>query len=96
MKLRPMLDYVLAERLKPETVSKGGIALPEESQKKPDRAIVVAVGNGHLLDDGGIVPLEVKIGDSILFSKHSGTEIVINNSEHLILKEHEILGIYVD
>ena len=93
MNLRPVGDRVLAKRKESIKESKGGILLPSESQEKLLEATVVAVGEGHLLDSGEIIPLEIKVGDKILFSKHGGTEININGEEYIIFSVKEILAI---
>jgi chaperonin GroES len=93
MKLKPVGDRVMAKRLEAKTKTDGGILLPDELKEKPNQAIVVAVGDGYLTDIGTVVPLEVKVGDKILFSKNSGTSITIDNEEYMIFEERELLGI---
>jgi chaperonin GroES len=92
-KIRPLRDRILVKRMEEETKTTGGIIIPDSAKEKPQAGEVVAIGNGKVLEDGKIVPLEVKQGDRILFGKYSGTEIKIDGEELLILKEDEILGI---
>lgn len=92
-KIRPLRDRILVKRLAEETKTQGGIIIPDSAKEKPQAGEVVAIGNGKVLEDGKIVPLEVKQGDQILFGKYSGTEIKLDGEEYLILKEEEILGI---
>jgi len=91
-KIRPLHDRVLIKRLNEEDKTKGGIIIPDSAKEKPQEGKVVAVGKGRF-EDGKVIPLEVKAGDRILFSKYSGNEVKIEGEEHLILKEDEILGI---
>ena len=93
MKIRPLHDRILIERIAGEETTKGGIIIPDTAKEKPLEGKVLAVGNGKLLDDGKVRPLEVKAGDRILFSKYSGTEIKIAGEDRLILREEDILGI---
>lgn len=93
MKIRPLQDRILVKRLREEEKTKGGIIIPDTAKEKPQEGKVVAVGKGKVLDDGKVVPIEVKVGDKILFSKYSGTEVKIEGEEHLIVKEEDILGI---
>lgn len=92
MKIRPLHDRVLIKRLVEEEKTKGGIIIPDSAKEKPQEGKVVAVGKGRL-EDGKVIPLDVKAGDRILFSKYSGNEVKIEGEEHLILKEEEILGV---
>ncbi len=91
-KIRPLHDRILIKRLNEEEKTKGGIIIPDSAKEKPQEGKVVAVGNGRL-EDGKVIPLDVKVGDRILFSKYSGNEIKLEGEEHLILKEDEILGV---
>lgn len=91
-KVRPLHDRVLIKRLSEEEKTKGGIIIPDSAKEKPQEGKVIAVGKGRL-DDGKVIPLDVKSGDRILFSKYSGNEIKLDGEEHLILKEEEILGV---
>lgn len=91
--VRPLQDRVLIKRIAEEEKTKGGIIIPDTAKEKPQEGEVVAVGSGHLLENGKVFPLNVKKGDRILFGKYSGTEIKIDGFEHLILKEDDILGV---
>ena len=93
MKVRPLADRILVKRVEEETKTAGGILIPDNAKEKPMEGSVVAVGAGKVLTDGKVRPMEVKIGDRVLFSKYSGTEIKIEGTEHLILREDDILGI---
>jgi chaperonin GroES len=93
MKLRPLQDRILVQRVGEETTTKGGIIIPDTAQEKPAEGKVVAVGNGKISDDGKRVALEVKKGDRILFGKYSGTEVKISGDEYLIMREDDVLGI---
>ncbi|MBL9021433.1 MAG: co-chaperone GroES [Myxococcales bacterium] len=93
MKIRPLQDRVVVRRVKEEEKTKGGIIIPDTAKEKPVEGLVVAVGNGKVLDDGTARALDVKEGDRILFGKYSGTEVKIDGEEHLILREDDILGV---
>ena len=93
MKVKPLGDRVLVEVLDAEEVTKGGIVLPDSAQEKPQEAKIVAVGKGKVSDEGKLIPMEVKVGDIVLFGKYSGTEIKIEGESYLMLKEDDILGI---
>ena len=93
MKVKPLFDRVLIKRVEAEEKVKGGIIIPDTAKEKPMEGKVIAVGAGRLDDDGKRVPMEVKAGDRILFGKYAGTEIKIDDEEHIILGENEILGI---
>ena len=93
MKVRPLYDRVLVRRIAEEEKTKGGIIIPDSAKEKPAEAEVVAVGNGKITEKGDLRKLEVKTGDRILFGKYSGNEIKIDGTEHLILREDEILGV---
>ena len=92
-KIRPLGDRLLVERLEAEEKTKGGLIIPDAAKEKPQEGKVIAVGNGVLGDDGKRVPLEVKAGDTVLFSKWGGTEVTLDGKEVLIMKEEDILGI---
>jgi len=92
-KVRPLLDRVLIKRVETAEKMKGGIIIPDTAKEKPMEGKVIAVGAGRLDDDGKRVPMEVKAGDRILFGKYAGTEIKINDEEHINLQEDEILWI---
>lgn len=96
MKLRPLNDRVIVKRVEGEQKTAGGIIIPDTAKEKPVEAKVVAVGNGKLLDNGTRIPMDVKAGDKILFSKYSGTDIKVGGEEHLILRSDDILAIVED
>ena len=93
MKLRPLQDRILVERSEETEQVRGGIVIPDSAKEKPQRGVVVAVGDGKRLDSGEVVALTVKEGDAILFGKYSGSEITVDDNEYLILKEDEVLAI---
>lgn len=93
MKLRPLQDRILVERIEEEKTTKGGIIIPDTAKEKPAEGKVVAAGNGKLGEDGKRIPLQVKKGDRILFGKYSGTEVKLEGQEYLIMREEDILGI---
>ncbi len=93
MKLRPLQDRILVQRVEEETTTKGGIIIPDTAKEKPAEGKVVAVGNGKVGDDGKRVPLEIKTGDRILFGKYAGTEVKIDGEEYLIMREDDVLGV---
>ena len=93
MKIRPLHDRVVVRRMEEERKSAGGIVIPDTAGEKPDQGEVIAVGNGKILEDGKIRPLDVKVGDRILFGKYSGTAVKIEGSEYLVMREDDIMGI---
>ena len=93
MKIRPLQDRILVKRVDEEATTSGGIIIPDTAKEKPQEGKVIATGNGKVGDDGNVVPLEVKKGDRILFSKYAGTEVNIESAEHLIIREEDVLGI---
>lgn len=93
MKVRPLGDKILVQRLEPETRTKSGIYLPETAKDKPQQAKVVAVGQGRLLKNGERAPFQVKAGDTILLSKWGGTEVKIDDKEYVVLGEDEVLAV---
>jgi chaperonin GroES len=93
MKVRPLHDRILVERLEEKEVKRGGIIIPDTAKEKPQEGKVVAVGTGKVNDDGKKVPLDVKAGDKILFGKYSGSEVKIDDKEYLIMREEDILAI---
>lgn len=93
MSFRPLHDRVLVKRLEEQSTSKGGIIIPDTAKEKPQEGEVVSVGTGAIKDDGSVRPLDVKAGDRILFGKWSGTEVTLDGTELLIMKESDILGI---
>jgi len=93
MKVRPLHDRVLIKRVEEQETVRGGIIIPDSAKEKPQEGEVVAAGTGKRLENGTVIPLEVKAGDRVLFGKYSGTEIKLDGEELLILREDEILGI---
>ncbi|HIG00081.1 MAG TPA: co-chaperone GroES [Myxococcales bacterium] len=93
MKIRPLQDRILVKRVDEEATTTGGIIIPDTAKEKPQEGKVIATGNGKAGDDGNVVPLEVKKGDRVLFSKYAGTEVNIESEEHLIIREEDVLGI---
>ncbi len=93
MKIRPLGEKVLVKRLDAETVTKGGIFLPDTAKEKPQQGTVLAVGDGKLLDDGSRAKHQVAKGDKVLFTSYAGTEIKIDGDEYMIMDESDILGI---
>ena len=92
MKLKPLQDRILVERVEEET-KKGGIIIPDTAKEKPQQGKVVAAGPGRVGEDGKRIPIEVKKGDYILFGKYTGTEVTIEDKEYLIMREDDVLGI---
>ena len=93
MKIKPLHDRVIVQRVEEEETTKGGLIIPDSAKEKPIEGNVLAVGSGKTLDNGQVQPLEVKEGDRILFGKYAGTEIKIEGEEHLIMREDDIIAI---
>jgi chaperonin GroES len=93
MKIRPLQDRVIVQRVEEEARTKGGIIIPDTAKEKPQEGKVVAVGKGKVNDDGKLTPLDVRVGDRILFGKYSGSEIKLEGEELLIMREDDILGV---
>ena len=93
MKLRPLHDRILVQRVEEVTTTKGGIIIPDTAKEKPAEGKVIAVGNGKIGEDGKKIALDIKKGDRILFGKYSGTEVKIEGEEYLIMREDDVLGI---
>ncbi len=93
MTVRPLHDRILVKRVEEKETVKGGIIIPDTAKEKPQEGEVMAVGNGKKTEDGKVIPLDVKVGERILFGKYSGTEIKIEDQEYLILREEEVLGV---
>lgn len=93
MKLRPLQDRILVQRVKEEEKTKGGIIIPDTAKEKPIEGKVIAAGKGKLSEEGKRIALEVKKGDRILFGKYSGSEVKIEGEEYLIMREDDVLGI---
>ena len=93
MNVRPLRDRVLVTRLEEQEQRVGGIIIPDTAKEKPQQGKVVAAGSGRVNDKGGVQPLDIKTGDTVLFGKYSGTEIKIGGQDYLILREDEVLGV---
>ncbi len=93
MKLRPLHDRVIVRRKEEERTSPGGIVIPDTATEKPIRGEVIAAGNGKLLENGDMRPLDVKVGDQILFGKYSGTEVKVEGEELLVMREDDIMAV---
>jgi chaperonin GroES len=92
-KIRPLHDRVIVKREEDERKSPGGIVIPDSASEKPSKGRVVAVGTGKLLDDGKVRPLDVKVGDKVLFGKYSGTEVKVDGDDVLVMREEDILAV---
>lgn len=92
-KIKPLSDRVLVKALEKEEEKKGGIIIPDTAKEKPQEGEVIAVGPGKRDDDGKVIPMDVKVGDKILYGKYSGTEIKLDDEEYLIMHQEDILGI---
>ena len=93
MKIRPLQDRIIVKRIDEEETSKGGIIIPDTAKEKPQEGKVVAVGTGKIREDGKLQKPDVKKGDRVLFGKFSGTEVTLEDEEHLIIREDDVLGI---
>lgn len=93
MKIRPLHDRVIIKRLEEEKTTAGGIVIPDTAAEKPIKGEVIAVGNGKILENGEVRPLDVKKGDKVLFGKYSGTEVKVDGEELLVLREEDIMGV---
>ncbi|HDI78880.1 MAG TPA: co-chaperone GroES [Desulfobacteraceae bacterium] len=93
MKIKPLYDRVIIKRIEEEEKTKGGIVIPDTAKEKPIQGEVIAVGEGKRLDNGSLRPLQVKVGDKVLFGKYAGTEIQIEGEERLIMREEDIMAI---
>ena len=93
MKFRPLHDRVLIRRIELDEKTAGGIIIPDSAKEKPQQGEVLAVGNGHINDNGEVRPLDVKQGDRILFTKWAGTEVTLDGEELLVMKESDIMGV---
>ena len=96
MKIRPLHDRIVVKRIEEKETIQGGIIIPDTAKEKPQEGEVVAVGQGKRLEDGKLIPLDVKAGDRILFGKYSGSEIKLEGEEFLIIREDEVLGVIED
>jgi len=93
MKIRPLQDRIVLKRLEGESVTKGGIIIPDSAKEKPIEGRVVAVGNGKVLKDGTVRPVDLKVGDIVLFGKYSGNEVKLDGEDHVLLRESEIFAV---
>jgi len=93
MNIRPLQDRVIIKRMEEEKTSEGGIIIPDSATEKPIKGEVVAVGNGLVLDNGEIRPLDLKVGDKVLFGKYSGTEVKLDGEELLVMKEDDVMAV---
>ncbi|MGC1458868.1 MAG: co-chaperone GroES [Steroidobacteraceae bacterium] len=94
MKIRPLHDRVIVKRLEEERTSPGGIVIPDSAAEKPVQGKIMAVGKGKILEDGTVRPLDVKVGDRILFGKYSGTEVKIDGDELVVMREEDVMAIF--
>ena len=93
MKIRPLHDRVIVKRIEEERKTPGGIVIPENAAEKPDQGEVLAIGTGKVLDDGKVRPLDVKIGDRVIFGKYSGSTVKMDGNELLVMREEDIMGV---
>jgi chaperonin GroES len=93
MKIRPLSDRVIVKRLEAETKTASGIIIPDAATEKPDQGEIVAIGNGKVSDDGKLIPMNVKVGDRVLFGKYSGQAFKIDGQELLTMREDDIIGV---
>jgi chaperonin GroES len=93
MKIRPLHDRLVVQRIEEEAKTRGGIIIPDTAKEKPQRGRVIAAGPGRTNEDGELVPLDVRVGDRVLFGKYSGSEITIEGEEHLIIREEDVLAV---
>lgn len=93
MSLRPLSDRILVERIEEDKKTKGGIIIPDTAKEKPAQGKIIATGNGRLGEDGKLLPMDVKVGDLVLFSKYGGTEVKIDGIDYLIMRQDDVLGV---
>ena len=93
MNIRPLHDRVVIKRMEEETTSAGGIVIPDTATEKPARGTILAVGNGKITDNGDLRPLDVKVGDEVLFGKYSGTELTVDGEDVIVMREDDIMGV---
>ena len=93
MNIRPLHDRVILKRMEEETTSPGGIVIPDSAAEKPVRGEIMAAGTGKRLESGEVIPLDVKVGDQVLFGKYSGTEVKVNGDDLLVMREEDIMGV---
>ena len=93
MNLRPLHDRIVVERLEQETKTASGIVIPDQAAEKPDQGKVLAVGNGKILEDGKVRPLDVKVGDKVLFGKYSGQTVKVGDKEYLVMRDEDVFAV---
>jgi chaperonin GroES len=93
MKVRPLQDRILIRRTEGEETTSGGIIIPDAAKEKPQQGVVIAAGKGKIQDDGNVIPLDVKVGDTVLFGKYAGTDVTLDREEYAILREDDVLAI---
>ncbi len=93
MNLRPLQDRIIVKRMEEEQKTAGGLFIPETAKEKPQRGEIVAVGNGKKTEDGKVLPLDVKVGDKVLFGKYAGTEVKVDGDDYLMMREDDILAV---
>ena len=93
MKIRPLHDRVIVRRVEEERMSAGGIVIPDTAAEKPAQGEIIAAGNGKMNEDGKVIPLDVKVGDKVLFGKFAGTEVKVEGEELLVMREEDIMGV---
>jgi len=93
MNIRPLHDRIIVERLEEETMTAGGIFIPDSAKEKPQEGKIVAVGKGKITEDGKVLALDVKVGDKVLFGKYAGTEVKIDGKEYMMMREDDVLGV---
>ncbi|GAB4182789.1 MAG: co-chaperone GroES [Wenzhouxiangellaceae bacterium] len=93
MKLRPLHDRVIVKRMEEETTSPGGIVIPDAAKEKPSKGEVLAIGSGKVNDSGEVTPMAVKVGDTVLFGKYSGTEVKVDGEDLLVMREDDIMAV---
>ncbi len=93
MKIRPLHDRIIVERLEEETTTAAGIIIPDSAKEKPQQGKVIAVGKGKVTEDGKVLPLDVKVGNKVLFGKYAGTDIKLDGKEYLMMREDDVLGV---
>ena len=93
MNIRPLQDRVILKRMEEESTSAGGIVIPDSAAEKPSRGEIIAAGKGKRLESGDIIPLDVKVGDTVLFGKYSGTEVKVEGTELLVMREEDIMAV---
>lgn len=93
MNLRPLQDRIIVKRLEEESMTAGGLYIPDTAKEKPQKGEIVAVGKGKITEAGKVIPVDLKVGDTVLFGKYAGTEIKIDGADYLIMREDDILGV---